>query len=283
MKTPPRARAARPGLARCLTVYSPPVTTPPTPPPGWYPDPAGTVGRAYWNGREWGPPPSKPPSSNRVLIIVAVIVGGIVSMMLLLALIGTLAGDDKDKPTASEGTQTTTASPPAATETDAAPETTTAAPPSPPAPPPAPPPGKVMAGLDSSCTSTTPASPIDIQNAQVEVGEMAGREGVSARVTINYTGELPTNGTVLWSLLASNPSGELVQLGYKTLDGKKIGYFYFPFSEGQQHNMDGFADTDTPGEIGMVMPQAALDKLGPVWWWSAVVNVDGEDIDSCPS
>ncbi len=46
--------------------------------------------------------------------------------------------------------------------------------------------------------------------------------------------------------------------------------------------MDGFADTDTPGEIGMVLPQAGLDVLGPVWWWSATVNVDGKDIDFCP-
>ena len=46
--------------------------------------------------------------------------------------------------------------------------------------------------------------------------------------------------------------------------------------------LDGFADTDTPGEIGMVLPQAGLDALGPVWWWSATVNVDGKDIDFCP-
>lgn len=249
------------------------MTTPPKPPPGWYPDPAGSGGRAYWNGSEWGQPP-KSPTSKRVWIIV----GSIVGVFLLLVLIGSLAGGDKDKPTADEATRTTTASPP--TTTTAAPQTTAAAPP---ATPPTAPPGKVMAGPESSCTSTTPASPIDLQTATVEVGKMAGREGISARVTINYTGEIPATGTVLWSLLATNPSGETVQLGYKTLDGQKIGYFFFPFSEGRQHNMDGFADTDTPGEIGMVMPQAGLDKLGPTWWWSALVNVDGKDIDSCPS
>lgn len=71
---------------------------------------------------------------------------------------------------------------------------------------------------------------------------------------------------MLWSLLASNPSGETVQLGYKTLDGQKIAQLFFPWSEGQQHNMDGFADTGTPGKVVMFMPQAGLDKLGPVWW-----------------
>lgn len=252
------------------------MTTPPTPPPGWYPDPAGSGGRSYWNGREWGPPP-KPRTGRRVLIIV----GSIVAVLLLLSLIGHLAGGDKNKRTATGSKQTTTVSPPATT-TAATPQTTTAAAP-PPAAPPTAPPGKVMAGPESSCVSTTPASPIDLQRAHVEVGKIAGREGTSARVTINYTGKIPATGTVLWSILASNPKGEMVQLGYKTLDGKKIAYFFFPWSEGQQHNMDGFADTDTPGEIGMVMPQAALDKLGPTWWWSVLVNVDGKDKDSCPS
>lgn len=148
--------------------------------------------------------------------------------------------------------------------------------------PPAVPPGKVLAGPQSSCTSTVSATPIDLTRVDVTVGEMAGRPGTSAQVTMTYTGDVPTTGTMLWSLLATNPDGDSVQLGYKTLDGQKIGYFYFPFAEGTQHNMDGFADTDTSGEIGMVLPQAGLDTLGPVWWWSATVNVEGKDIDFCP-
>jgi hypothetical protein len=66
--------------------------------------------------------------------------------------------------------------------------------------------------------------------------------------------------------MAANPNGQAVQLGYKTLDGERIAYFYFPFSEGRQDNMDGLADEHTPGEIGLFMPQAALDILGPTWW-----------------
>ncbi|WP_236949365.1 DUF2510 domain-containing protein [Mycolicibacterium goodii] len=254
------------------------MTTPPTPPPGWYPDPAGTGGRAYWNGREWGKPPSQLPG-KRFWIILA----SIAAVLLLLAFIGGLAGDDEDESSAAEQTTTTTASPTGTTTTEAAPQTTTAAAPPPPVAPATAPPGKVMAGPESTCTSTSSAAPIDLQRAQVEVGEMAGRAGTSARVTINSAGETPATGTVLWSMLATNPAGETVQLGYKTLDGQKIGYFYFPFGEGRQYDMDGFADTDTPGEIGMVLPQAGLDKLGPVWWWSVVVNVDGQDIDSCPN
>lgn len=151
-----------------------------------------------------------------------------------------------------------------------------------PSPPPAIPPGKVLAGPQSSCTSTAAAAPIDLRTVEVKVGTVAGRAGQSAQVTMTYTGEPPATGTVLWSLLATNPAGSTVQLGYKTLDGQKAGYFYFPFAEAVQHNMDGFADTDTPGEIGMILPQAGLDALGPVWWWSAAVNVDGQDVDFCP-
>ncbi|WP_261779358.1 hypothetical protein [Rhodococcus erythropolis] len=151
-----------------------------------------------------------------------------------------------------------------------------------PAAPPAIPPGKVLAGPQSSCTSSAAAAPIDLRTVEVKVGKVAGRAGESAQVTMTYTGGPPATGTVLWSLLATNPAGSTVQLGYKTLDGQKAGYFYFLFAEGTQHNMDGFADTDTPGEIGMILPQAGLDALGPVWWWSAAVNVDGLDIDFCP-
>lgn len=171
-------------------------------------------------------------------------------------------------------TVTTSVSLPVATTTDA---------PAPAPAPPAVPQGKVLAGPQSSCTSTADASPIDLTTVDVKVGPMAGRAGTSAQVTLTYTGTVPATGTVLWSLMATNPQGATVQLGYKTLDGQKAAYFYFPYAEGAQQNMDGFADTTTPGEIGLVLPQAGLDALGPVWWWSATVNVDGKDIDSCPA
>ena len=83
--------------------------------PGWYPDPAGTAGRAYWNGREWGSPPPK-PLKKRILIIVGSIVGGLV----LLGLLGNICdGGDGAKPTASTVTRTVTvtAQPPTVTET----------------------------------------------------------------------------------------------------------------------------------------------------------------------
>lgn len=196
-----------------------------------------------------------------------------VAMVILGMLVSEDTAEDEGKGTFTE--PTTSASETTEPATPLAPTTTTEpAPVTPPA-------GKTLAGAESRCESTAPGTPLAIRSTTVTVGEIAGRAGTSARVTIVYEGQLPETGTVLWSLLASNPDGEQVQLGYKTLDGERIGYFWFPFSEGQQHNMDGFADTSTPGEITMVMPQAALDKLGDTWWWSSVANVDGEDISTC--
>ncbi|MEO9328929.1 DUF2510 domain-containing protein [Gordonia aurantiaca] len=42
------------------------MTTPPTPPSGWYPDPHGGAGSRYWDGRKWSAmaaPAPAPPSS----------------------------------------------------------------------------------------------------------------------------------------------------------------------------------------------------------------------------
>jgi hypothetical protein len=52
------------------------MTTPSSPRPGWYPDPAGSDGRAYWNGRGWGEPPKKSHKlRNGLLIALGVFVG----------------------------------------------------------------------------------------------------------------------------------------------------------------------------------------------------------------
>jgi hypothetical protein len=73
--------------------------------PGWYPDPTGAAGQAYWNGREWGSSPPKPPFDRRILMIVGSIVGGVV----LLAVLGNIGNDgDSAKPTASTVTRTVT-------------------------------------------------------------------------------------------------------------------------------------------------------------------------------
>lgn len=195
-----------------------------------------------------------------------------VAMVILGLLVGEDTAEDEGRGTFTEPTTSESET----TE----PATPLAPPPSTPALP-AVPAGKTLATPESRCESAASATPLAIRSTTVSVGEIAGRAGTSAKVTITYDGQLPETGSVLWSLLANNPKGEQVQLGWKTVDGQRSAYFWFPFSQGQQHNMDGFADTSTPGEITMVMPQAALDALGDTWWWSSVLNVDGEDISTC--
>jgi hypothetical protein len=143
------------------------------------------------------------------------------------------------------------------------------------------PPGKTLASADSSCKTDKPSPPINLTGTTVSVGKMAGRAGESAQIRFAYTGTVPTTGSVLWSLTAANPEGKSVQAGWKTVDGQRSAYFYFPNSDGQQQDLDGLADENTPGELGIVMPQAALDILGPTWWWSSAVSVDGKDIATC--
>ena len=42
------------GLIIVACLPSNPKTAPGRPPPGWYPDPAGSGSSRYWNGQAWG-------------------------------------------------------------------------------------------------------------------------------------------------------------------------------------------------------------------------------------
>jgi hypothetical protein len=105
------------------------VATAPAPLPGWYRDPAGSGGTAYWNGNVWGGQPPKPPTNNRRLIIV----GSVALCFLLLLLIGNCSGPSENSGTSTvtstvtrtiEPTVTVTAQPPVATITETAPPST---------------------------------------------------------------------------------------------------------------------------------------------------------------
>jgi hypothetical protein len=96
------------------------VTTPPLPPAGWYPDPAGTGGRAYWNGREWAEAPKTKSHKLRNGLLIAL------GVFLALVVIGNLLPKKDNEPSASQPSATT----PATTTTS----TATPQPMSPPAP-----------------------------------------------------------------------------------------------------------------------------------------------------
>lgn len=73
--------------------------TAPLPPPGWYPDPRGTGGRAYWTGTAWG----KPPVDSRAIWKVVGIVGGLI---LFASCVGSVLSKDKDNDATSATTTT---------------------------------------------------------------------------------------------------------------------------------------------------------------------------------
>ncbi|MBP1816868.1 DUF4352 domain-containing protein [Mycobacterium sp. OAE908] len=55
---------------------------PPPPAPGWYPDPRGVSGQAYWDGQQWLLPPQRKSSRRKTLVIVAGAVFVAVALML---------------------------------------------------------------------------------------------------------------------------------------------------------------------------------------------------------
>lgn len=102
---------------------------PPSPPPGWYPNPSGAPGQRYWDGHKWTdvpPPPIVPPRarSNTSPLKVLAIIGAVV-----FALVGgcaacaALIGHDISSDLSSTTTTTTT------TRSSEVPPSTVAAPP----------------------------------------------------------------------------------------------------------------------------------------------------------
>jgi archaellum component FlaG (FlaF/FlaG flagellin family) len=52
------------------------------PAPGWYPDPRGVSGQAYWDGQQWQLPPQRKTSRRKTLVIVGGAVFVAVALML---------------------------------------------------------------------------------------------------------------------------------------------------------------------------------------------------------
>lgn len=89
---------------------APPPPPAPQPPPGWYPDPKGTGGRAYWTGTQWG----QPPSSNKArpwLIAAGIAVPFVLFASCVAAITATM--DDGEKSSSSATTTSARAAAPA--------------------------------------------------------------------------------------------------------------------------------------------------------------------------
>lgn len=126
----------------------------------------------------------------------------------------------------------------------------------------------------TSCVDNTGDStgPLDLTRVDV-------REDV-ATVTITYRwrGGVPAVGTVLWATEFKGPDA-IKQLGYKILDGEAIAQFVFDAIEAQQTN-SGTADLATQKLVARFDGQD-VGIIGVPRTWTATLNVEGLDIDSC--
>ena len=115
------------------------------PAPGWYPDPAGGAGRAYWDGHRWTSPSQQPSADKRKFVI-----GGIAGLVLLLILLGNCGGNDDNRSTSATSTETVTVTRTPAPSTVTVTETVSAQPP---------PPALVPQEPEPSLDTTTPYAP----------------------------------------------------------------------------------------------------------------------------
>jgi hypothetical protein len=107
-------------------------------------------------------------------------------------------------------------------------------------------------------------------------------DGTEMLATFNTVANVPTTGTVLYSVRAWSADGSKeYQLGAKFKDGKEIATFVVAVGSGQQENITTgavAADKQVSGRY----PLAKLEGLGDKFEWSAKVTVDDTEADRCP-
>lgn len=102
---------------------------------------------------------------------------------------------------------------------------------------------------------------------------------------VEYTlsGDLPVDGTVLYSVTAWSTDGNTgYQLGTKFQDGEEIANFVFDKGTSTQKNITNGA-VAVDGEVNVRYPLGDLTDLGDGFTWTATVTVEGTDVDDCES
>ena len=89
-----------------------------------------------------------------------------------------------------------------------------------------------------------------------------------------YGGTLPATGSVLFSTLSGSK-----QYGYKTVDGEESSHFIFDSATSKQENVETEARV-TPTEATVTFARNDLD-VDALAGGTAVISVDGQDIDQC--
>lgn len=106
-------------------------------------------------------------------------------------------------------------------------------------------------------------------------------DGTSISATFDTVANVPTTGSVLYSVRAWSADGNKeYQLGAKFQDGKEIATFVTEGSA-QQENVTNEA-VAAAKQVILQYPLAKVEGLGDKFEWSAKVTVDGTEVDRCP-
>lgn len=147
-------------------------------------------------------------------------------------------------------------------------------------------------GLQEGKT-TNPAAPVQ-ETAYCKDRTGDGRNGydltavalkrVGGTMTLTFTTAkpMPTSGTALYAVDAWSKNGKAGrQLGVKFNNGNQIAHFVFNSNAATQQNIS--SEVNQAGKnVTATFPMSAIAAVGDTFDWSAVYNVNGNDMDKCP-
>lgn len=133
--------------------------------------------------------------------------------------------------------------------------------------------------VESTCKDSTKdgTDGVDLKKARLL------SDGSLLFVEYTLSGDLPVDGTVLYSVTAWSADGNTgYQLGTKFQDGEEIANFVFDKGTSTQKNITNGA-VAVDGEVNVRYPVGDLTGLGDGFRWTATVTVEGTDVDGCES
>jgi hypothetical protein len=152
---------------------------------------------------------------------------------------------------------------PARTETSPAAETTAAA-------------TKTADGMSTCQDDAADSQSVDIDQVRLL------SDGSLMFMTFTTAANVPTTGTVLYSVTAWSPDGKTgYQMGAKFQNGKEVANFVFNLVTNKQENITNGA-TAIDAQVSTRYPLSKLAGLGNSFGWSGTVSVNGTDVDRCP-
>lgn len=144
-------------------------------------------------------------------------------------------------------------------------------------------PSAAVASGESTCKDAAG----DSKSKAVDIDQVRLRsDGKLMFVVFNTVANVPTTGTVLYSVTAWSSDGKTgYEIGAKFRDGQEIANFVYNLGTNQQENItNGAVAADK--QVSTRYPLAALSGLGDKFGWSGAVTVDGAgvgaEVDGCP-